>query len=57
MGVNRIGKDYSPTPTPLFPRCRSLGTCNKGGDPGREGFFPEGNEVVIKFRVGGSDYD
>ena len=25
-----------------------LVACNKGGDPGRKGFFSEGNEVVIK---------
>ena len=48
---------YSPTPTPLFRRCRGLGACNKGRDPGREGFFSEGNEVVIKIGVFGNDHD
>ena len=37
-----------PTPPPLFHRCSRLGACNKGRDPGREGFFPEGNEIVVE---------
>ena len=26
----------------------AVGGCNKGGDPGREGFFSKGNEVVVE---------
>ena len=49
--------DYSPTPTPLFLSFRGFGTCNKGRDPGREGFFSEDNEVVIKIGVFWNDHN
>ena len=49
--------NYSPTPTPLFHRSPGLGACNKGRDPGRGGFFSEGNEIVIEIGAFGNDHD
>ena len=41
----------------LPPVATGSSTCNKGGDPGREGFFSEGNEVVVEIGVFGNDHN
>ena len=44
---------HSPASLPALPQAW---TCYKGRDPGREGFFSEGNEIVIKIGVFGNDH-